>query len=255
MSKPTRENYTILYPSLMRRYSDMLRRCYDKSHHLYKYYGAKGVTVCEEWLNDETGFKTYVDWILYQKTEEEMKGLQVDKDILSEQMGINPAIYSPQTCCILTAAQNAQSRRLLKSNNTTGYKGISPAKAGKWQACCVLDGKYTYLGIWDTKLEAAKAYDYFNILVKSYSTLNNVLDEEETVVGITINGYENMHNTSPHYGVSYDKDRNKWAAQVYFNKKRVSLGRFLTELEAALAVRDFCLLNNHNTHKLKDINV
>jgi len=231
----------------------MLLRCYDETNHLYQYYGARGVTVCEEWLNDKTGMLNYINWILEQKTPEEMKGLQVDKDILSAKLGIEPAIYSPETCCIITAAQNAQSRKLLKSTNTTGYKGIAPAKGTKWSATCVLEGVSKHLGCWETKLEAAKAYDYYNLLMASHSTLNGVLAEGEVVPGISIDGYTNLAKSSKYYGVHYDTNRGKWVGRVYFNKKNKALGRFTTELEAAEAVREFCVANNHNLHKLKDI--
>ena len=250
MSTVTKQNYTIKYISLARRHYDMILRCYDTTNPLYKFYGGLGVTVCEEWLNDKTGLINYVDWILSQKTEEEMKGLQVDKDILSAKLGISPALYSPETCTILTASENAQGRKLLKSTNTSGYKGIAPAKGTKWQATCVLNGVYKHLGCWDTKLEAAKAYDYYNILVGSYSTLNNVLKKGEVVPGITAEGYYNPNYSSSNYGVTYDKNRDKWSAQVYFEKKRKALGRFTTEQEAAQAVKEFCITNNHNIHKL-----
>ena len=253
MSIPIRDNYTVLYTSLARRHYDMILRCYDKSNNLYPFYGGSGVTVCEEWLNDSTGLINYVNWILSQKTEEEMKGLQIDKDILSAKLGVYPPIYSPETCCIITAAQNAQARKLLKSTNTSGYRGIAPAKGGKWQATCVLNSISKHLGCWNTKLEAAKAYDYYNILMESHSTLNGVLAEGEIILGITSEGYLNPNYSSKLYGVSYDTARTKWAAQVYFNKQRISLGRYLTELEAFNAVKEFCISNNHNIHKLKEV--
>jgi hypothetical protein len=250
MCKQTRDNYTIEYPTLMNRYSNMIERCYNPEYHLYPYYGALGVAVCDYWRDPDQGYKRYVNWILSQKTVEEMQGLQIDKDRLSAKLGIKPAMYSPETCCILTAAENAQSRKLLKSTNTTGYKGIAPAKGTKWQATCVLNGVSKHLGCWDTKLQAAKAYDYYNILVNSFSTLNGVLEDGETVPGITVEGYYNPNYSSSNYGVTYDKNRGKWSAQVYFEKKRNALGRFATEQEAAQAVKEFCITNNHNIHKL-----
>ena len=39
---------------------DMRRRCAKHWMHNYKYYGAKGVTVCEQWAND---FWAFVDYI------------------------------------------------------------------------------------------------------------------------------------------------------------------------------------------------
>lgn len=254
MSKPTKDFYTVKYPTLIRRHYDMILRCYDSSNPLYKHYGRLGVTVCDDWLNDSTGLINYVNWILSQKTEEEMKNLQVDKDILSAKLGIEPPLYSPETCCIITAAENAQSRKLLKSTNTSGYRGIS-AKGNKWKTTCVLNGVSTGLGTWATKLEAAKAYDYFNLLMESKSTLNGVLEEGEVIQSITKNGYTNPNHSSKLYGVTYDKDRNKWAASVYFNKKNKILGRFTTEQEAAKAVVEFCTDNNHNLHKLKEHSV
>ena len=249
MAKETKNGYTKKYIALARRYNDMIIRCYDTKHRLYKHYGAIGVTVCDEWLDANTGLISYIDWILSQKTYEEMDKLQIDKDILSNKLGIHPAIYSPSTCLILTASENAQARKLLKSTNTSGYKGVS-SNHGKWYACCTLHGVFKNLGTWDTKLEAAKAYDYYNILNNSYSTLNGVLDPEETVDGISINGFLNPSYSSKYYGVSYDKSRNKWAAQVKFNGKKKSLGRFDQESDAANAVKQFCIEHNYNLHKL-----
>lgn len=37
-------------------YRGMLNRCYDKKHKGYRYYGAKGITVCAEWKNDFWAF-------------------------------------------------------------------------------------------------------------------------------------------------------------------------------------------------------
>ena len=44
--------------------------------------------------------------------------------------------------------------------------------------------------------------------------------------------YANSNKSSKYKGVSYSKERKKWCAFVDINKKRFSLGRFKTELEA-----------------------
>ena len=41
--------------------------------------------------------------------------------------------------------------------------------------------------------------------------------------------------TSRYKGVSWDAETQKWRAFIYANKKRIFIGRFLTELEAASA--------------------
>ena len=40
-------------------WQNIKRRCYTKSNPSYKYYGALGVTVCDEWLKD---FEAFRDW-------------------------------------------------------------------------------------------------------------------------------------------------------------------------------------------------
>lgn len=37
----------------------MKTRCYIKNHHSYKYYGARGIVVCDEWKNDYIAFATW----------------------------------------------------------------------------------------------------------------------------------------------------------------------------------------------------
>lgn len=41
--------------------------------------------------------------------------------------------------------------------------------------------------------------------------------------------------SSSYKGVSWDKARNKWVAQIHVNKKHIQLGRFKSEVEAAQA--------------------
>jgi len=54
--------------------------------------------------------------------------------------------------------------------------------------------------------------------------------------------YENSNKSSKYKGISYSKERNKWCAYIDINKKRFSLGRFKTELEAKEYREDF--INN-----------
>lgn len=38
---------------------EMKRRCYNKNRKAYKYYGAKGISICDEWLNDYMNFRNW----------------------------------------------------------------------------------------------------------------------------------------------------------------------------------------------------
>ena len=78
----------------------MMSRCYDTNCPEYKWYGAIGVTVCDEWKGNPEAF---VKWSLENGW---AKGLHIDKDILSEAKGIHPHIYSPETCQWVDARTN-----------------------------------------------------------------------------------------------------------------------------------------------------
>lgn len=75
-------------------------RCYNTNNPEYIWYGAKGVTMCEEWLDSPENF---IEWGL---TSGYKKGLHIDKDILCNQKDIKPHIYSPETCLWVSAKQN-----------------------------------------------------------------------------------------------------------------------------------------------------
>lgn len=84
------------------RYVQMLIRCYDPKCKSYKNYGGNGVTVCEEWLNSPDAF------ILWCEENGYKEGLVLDKDILSDKLGLSNKQYSPDTCQFITPEENMQ---------------------------------------------------------------------------------------------------------------------------------------------------
>ena len=46
---------------LYRIWANIKTRCYNPNTSVYKYYGARGIVVCEEWKND---FKKFYDWAM-----------------------------------------------------------------------------------------------------------------------------------------------------------------------------------------------
>ena len=52
-------------------------------------------------------------------------------------------------------------------------------------------------------------------------------------------------NTSSDYiGVSFNKQNKKYCSQIQINKKKIFIGRFLTELDAALAYNNYIITHN-----------
>ena len=68
-------------------------RCYNPNHESYKYYGGKGVYMCEEWKNN---FQTFYDWMIDNGWEQ---GITVDRKN-------NNKPYEPSNCQLITNSLN-----------------------------------------------------------------------------------------------------------------------------------------------------
>lgn len=149
-------------------WNDMHRRCYNPKSSDYTRYGAIGVTVAKEWHD----VKTFIE-DMYPTFKE---GLTLDKDKLCKEKGIYPPIYSKDTCCWATKTEQSRTTRKLKSNNTSGYRGvIFDKKYSKYYARIMVDNKSISLGYHSTALEAAKVRDKYIIDNNLEHTLNDVL--------------------------------------------------------------------------------
>ena len=104
--------YSKLYDLSLRRVrSDIIKRCYNPQSHAFINYGARGVRVCQEWLDNPESF---YKWALQNGWK---KGLHVDKDIKG-----NDLLYSPETCSIVTQAENNAAKRNKPQRNVAKFK-------------------------------------------------------------------------------------------------------------------------------------
>ena len=141
-------------------WQNMKARCKGSTSHNKKYYTDKGITVCDEWVNDFPAFKA---WAL-------QNGYN---DTLSIDRKDNNSGYSESNCRWSTQSTQVENTRILKSTNTSGYRGVSK-NGSKWRARIQVDGKEKSLGTFDNILDAAKAYDSYILENNLNNTINGV---------------------------------------------------------------------------------
>lgn len=208
--------------SLYNRYYSMIKRCYNEKSDHYASYGAIGVRVCKEWLDSFDNFKNWAINNGYKKH------LELDKDIMSKKLGLTTAVYSPETCMFVTSEENNKHRKTITRSNTSGYKGVT-IYANKFKTTINVDGKFIHLGLWDTDIEAAKAYDSFVISNNLERIHNNTIINKELVI------YDNNKLRSDNksgYRYVYKKNE-KFCTYCFVEKdKEKHLGTFINAKDA-----------------------
>lgn len=127
----------------------------------------------------------------------------------------------------------ADLKRAYHSDNTSGYRGVYQSKhTGYWQAEITVNQQKNFIGSFKTAQEAAQAYD-----TKATELLGNdaILNFPDKPIQSLSDNHLNLNNNSGYRGVSFDKRRNLWAAEITINYKKKHLGRFSTPEQAAKA--------------------
>lgn len=92
---------------LYRTWAAIKARCYYKSQPAYKSYGARGIKMCDEWLNS---FEAFAEWALSNGYKDDLTIERIDND----------KGYAPDNCKWISLGEQANNRR---SNIKITYQG------------------------------------------------------------------------------------------------------------------------------------
>ena len=120
MKRQRLNNLSEIEKQIVRRFMYMKNRCYNIKNTRYKDYGAKGITICNEWLEDK---RKFIDWALQNGFSPELSIDRID----------NNKGYSPDNCRWVNQSVQSQNTRKIYSTNTSGYRGVSLNINGKYE--------------------------------------------------------------------------------------------------------------------------
>ncbi len=125
----------------------MKSRCLCPTAGGYPYYGARGITVCKEWVESFEAFRV---WAMANGYQEE---LELDR----KEAGGN---YEPNNCRWATRTQQMRNTGKRRDAETSKFKGVSLHSQNKrWIAQIGHNRRTIYIGSFDSEIEAAEAYD------------------------------------------------------------------------------------------------
>ena len=146
-------------------WNTMKQRCYNIKNKAYLNYGGRGIKVCDRWLDINNFIED-----MYPSFQE---GLSLDRiDVNGD--------YEPDNCRWVVKNTQSRNTRDICSTNTSGYRGVCfNKKANKWVAHIGINAKLKYLGLFETPLEAAKAYETYVRQNNLEHNFTPVLTDEE----------------------------------------------------------------------------
>ena len=150
------KGYSQTEPKLYGLWQQMIGRCHSKRNNIYYKYGAKGITVCDEWREN---FESFLIWAKENGYEE---GLTLDR--IEESKG-----YSPSNCRWVDYYIQ-EANKGIKETNTTGYTGVCPH--GKYFVAYISRGGIRKnLGLFKKVEDAARARQDAEIYFETHGSL------------------------------------------------------------------------------------
>ncbi len=147
-AKASKTTHGVSRHRLYNTWKDMMRRCTNPKASNYKHYGARGIKVCEGWLDA----RNFINWA--EATHIEGRSL----DRIDNDKG-----YNPENCRWADATTQALNQRI-RNTNKSGFVGVSwKIRSYKWVASISIANIKTNLGYFNTLEEAVEARDNYII--------------------------------------------------------------------------------------------
>lgn len=105
------------------RHKTIISRCYNKNDKEYKNYGGRGISVCDEWLNDD---RKFVEWAINNEYED---GLTIDR------IDVNGNYY-PENCRWSTVKEQSNNTR--KNVHLTAFSDTKTLKEWSEDSRCLV---------------------------------------------------------------------------------------------------------------------
>lgn len=122
-------------------FSGMMNRCYNSNRQDYKYYGGRGITVCQEWIDNPILFEKWSYNNGYNDN------LTIDR--IDENMG-----YCPENCRWITQEENARFK------GKTNYITATVTLSGKQWGSLIHDHSINYINTMVKKIGIEKTREY-----------------------------------------------------------------------------------------------
>lgn len=167
-------NHGLSKMPLFNTWYSMLERCYNPKASGYNNYGAKGIEVCAEWKDRDSGFVNFYNWSVQNGYKEER--LPSGRNKLSLDRIDGTQGYSPNNCRWVDQIIQCCNRVYLPTN-TSGYRGVSWSKTErKWICYVSIKHKTIRIGGFKTQKEAVEKRN-------EYIEKNNLPHKKNTYIG------------------------------------------------------------------------